>query len=120
MLNTIYLASMESHEEVLCIGIAFLERDIYNIVIYCLWGRTLPSNTKPNQTLDCTGLYCPEPVFRTRLELDKLAVGEVLEVLADDPASEEDIKSLVKRLGQDLLSVEKEGNVFRFVIRKVE
>jgi TusA-related sulfurtransferase len=65
-------------------------------------------------------LYCPEPVFRTRLELDKIAVGEVLEVFADDPASEEDIKSLVKRTGQELLEISKEGNTFRFLIKKIK
>ena len=65
-------------------------------------------------------MYCPEPVFRTRLELDKMAVGEVLEVLADDPAAEEDIKSLVKRTGHELLEISKEGDVLRFLIRKVK
>ena len=71
-------------------------------------------------TLDCVGLYCPEPVFRTRLELDKLNVGDVLEVHADDPASEEDIKSLVKRLGHELIEITKEEAVFRFLIRKTK
>ena len=75
---------------------------------------------KPDRTLDCIGLYCPEPVFRARIEIDKLAVGQILEVLADDPAAEEDIKSLVKRLGQRLLEVSKEGNRFRFLIEKVD
>jgi tRNA 2-thiouridine synthesizing protein A len=79
---------------------------------------TADSNT--TSTIDCVGLYCPEPVFRTRLELDKLAVGEVLEVFADDPAAEEDIKSLVKRIGYDLIELTKEGSVFRFLIRKTK
>jgi tRNA 2-thiouridine synthesizing protein A len=52
-----------------------------------------------HRKLDCLGLYCPEPVFRTRMELDEMKVGEVLEVLADDPAAEEDIKSLVREFG---------------------
>ena len=64
----------------------------------------MSKDVKPNRTLDCLGLYCPEPVFRVRLELDKMKVGEVMEVLADDPAAEEDIKSLVKRLEQELLN----------------
>lgn len=79
---------------------------------------TSESNTR--STLDCVGLYCPEPVFRTRLELDKLAISEILEVFADDPAAEEDIKSLVKRLGFELLEISKEGSVFRFLIRKTK
>lgn len=76
--------------------------------------------TKSNQTLDCAGLYCPEPVFRTRIKLDTMNIGEILEVIADDPASEEDIKSLVRRIGFDLLSIKKEGNIFRFLIRKTK
>jgi tRNA 2-thiouridine synthesizing protein A len=54
------------------------------------------------------------------MELDELKVGEVLEVLADDPASEEDIKSLVKRLEQQLLDVSKSGSRLRFLIKKVK
>ncbi len=80
----------------------------------------MPSDVKPSRTLDCIGLYCPEPIFRTRLELDKMAVGETLELLADDPAAEEDIKSLVKRTGHELLELRKEDNVLRFLIRKVK
>ncbi|MEM3490215.1 MAG: sulfurtransferase TusA family protein [Nitrososphaerota archaeon] len=76
-------------------------------------------NIKPNRTLDCIGLYCPEPVLGTRMELDRMAVNEVLEVLADDPSAEEDIKSLVKRTGHALLNIEKEDNILRFIIRKI-
>jgi TusA-related sulfurtransferase len=80
----------------------------------------LGDQTKPDRNLDCVGLFCPEPVFRTRQEIDKLSVGEVLEVIADDPASEEDIPRLVKRLGLKLLKVRKEKDQFHFFIKKVE
>ena len=72
-----------------------------------------------DQELDCLGLYCPEPVFRTRQELDKLAVGQVLKVIADDPAAEEDIKRLVKRLGHQILQLRKERDHFQFFIKKI-
>ena len=75
---------------------------------------------KVDRMLDCLGLYCPEPVFKTRMELDELKVGETLEVLADDPAAESDIKSLVKNLEQELVSVTKKGNEVHIVIRKVK
>ena len=60
-----------------------------------------------HRTLDCIGLYCPMPVLKTRQEMDKLAIGEILEVLADDPAAEEDIKAWAKRTGQKILEIEK-------------
>ena len=61
--------------------------------------------TETKRTLDCTGLYCPEPVFRVRLELDDMEPGQIVKVLADDPAAEEDIKRLVKRLGHELIEL---------------
>jgi len=80
----------------------------------------LGNKIKPNSELDCVGLYCPEPVFRTRQELDKLDVGQVLKVVADDPAAEEDIPRLVKRLEQQLVEMRKENDHFHFVIKKIK
>jgi tRNA 2-thiouridine synthesizing protein A len=76
--------------------------------------------SKPDRTLDCVGLYCPEPVFKTRLELDEMKVGETLEVLADDPAAESDITSLVKNLGQELTEVVRKGDQVKIVIKKIK
>jgi len=76
--------------------------------------------SKPDRKLDCVGLYCPEPVFKTRLELDEMKIGETLEVLADDPAAESDIRSLVKNLEQELVSVEKKGDQVQIVIKKIK
>ena len=75
---------------------------------------------KVDRRLDCVGLYCPEPVFRTRMELDEMKVGETLEVVADDPAAESDIQSMVERLEQEILSSSKEGNTIRILIKKVK
>ncbi|MFC1486811.1 sulfurtransferase TusA family protein [Thermoproteota archaeon] len=80
----------------------------------------MSNQTKPDRNLDCVGLYCPEPVFRTRQEIDKLGVGEILEVIADDPAAEEDIPRLVKRLGLELLELHEENGEFHFIIKKVK
>lgn len=72
-------------------------------------------------TLDATGIYCPEPLFQTRTSLDnEVEVGDILEVLADDPAAEEDIKRLVKRTGHELISFQNNDGVFRFLIKKIK
>jgi tRNA 2-thiouridine synthesizing protein A len=73
-----------------------------------------------NRKLDCLGLFCPEPVFQTRMEMDQLQKGEILEVIADDPAAEEDIKRLVKTLGQELVDFNKEDGKLRFLIKRVK
>jgi len=73
---------------------------------------------KPDVELDCTGLFCPEPIFRTRVALDDMEKGQVLEVTADDPAAEEDLKRLAKRLGHEVIEVRKEGDEVTLLIRK--
>ncbi len=70
------------------------------------------------KTLDCIGLYCPIPILRAREEMDKLSVGEILEVLADDPAAEDDLKAWAKRTGQKILKIEKTDEGMRFLIQK--
>ena len=74
----------------------------------------------PKRTLDCVGLYCPQPLFQTREQIDSIEVGEVLEVLADDPAAEEDLKRFAKRTGHELLLFEKQGDTLRFLLRRVK
>jgi tRNA 2-thiouridine synthesizing protein A len=78
------------------------------------------SPKRANRILDCVGLYCPMPVIRTNEEIDKLAVGETLEVLADDSAAEEDLKAWARRTGQKILEIEKTNEGIRFLIKKTK
>ncbi|MFW9833189.1 MAG: sulfurtransferase TusA family protein [Candidatus Thorarchaeota archaeon] len=76
---------------------------------------------EPVESLDCVGLFCPQPLFQTREAIDKLKPGEVLEMLSDDPAAEEDIKRFAKRTGNELVVFERlEDGVQRFLIKKKE
>jgi tRNA 2-thiouridine synthesizing protein A len=54
----------------------------------------------------------------TREALRDMAVGQVLEVLSDDPASDADMRSWARRTRMELLEVAKSGAVFRFLVRK--
>ena len=50
-------------------------------------------------------MFCPEPVFRTKIAMEKMQVGQVLIIQADDPAAEEDISRWVNRNGHELLEL---------------
>ena len=76
--------------------------------------------SESQKKLDATGLFCPEPVFRTKIEIERMQPGEVLTVLADDPAAEEDISRWVTRNGHELLSLKKNDPVIEFSIKKVK
>ncbi|MFA4966314.1 MAG: sulfurtransferase TusA family protein [Thermoleophilia bacterium] len=80
----------------------------------------MTEDVTPAQTLDCVGLYCPEPLFQTRESIDSIAVGEVLEVFADDPAAEEDLTRFAKRAGHEVVALEKEGDQLRVLIRRLK
>ena len=56
----------------------------------------------------------------TKEEIDKIEVGQVLKVEADDPAAEEDIKRWAKRTGHELLKFEKEGTILIFYIKRTK
>ena len=81
-------------------------------------GAAVNTTESADESLDCIGLFCPEPLFQTREAMDGLAAGEVLEVLADDPAAEEDLTRFAKRAGHEMVSVEDRGDHKRFLIRK--
>ena len=76
--------------------------------------------TKPDKSIDTVGLYCPVPLFRTREALETMKKGEILEVLADDPAAESDIQSFAKRTGHKLLKLEKIEGELLFLIEKTK
>jgi TusA-related sulfurtransferase len=58
------------------------------------------------------------PIVKTREAMKAMASGQVLEMLADDPASDADMRSWAKRTGNELLAVTKDGAVYRFLVRK--
>ena len=71
-----------------------------------------------DKEIDCIGIFCPEPIFRTRRALDELEKGQVLKVTADDPAAEEDLKRLAKRLEFEVLEITHDGDEVTFYIKK--
>ena len=65
-------------------------------------------------------MFCPEPVFRTKIAIERLQTGDVLTVKADDPAAEDDISRWVSRNGHELVEMKKDGSVIAFTIKKVK
>jgi tRNA 2-thiouridine synthesizing protein A len=80
-----------------------------------------PGSVQPlsaDRTLDCLGLFCPIPIVKTREALGTMAIGQILEMLSDDPASDADVRRWVRRTGNELLEVAKSGAVYHFLVRK--
>jgi tRNA 2-thiouridine synthesizing protein A len=77
-------------------------------------------NTTDIKTIDVRGLYCPEPVFRTKMEMERLSIGGMIKIVADDPESEEDISMWVQRSGHELVSIKKDSKDLEFLIKKAK
>ena len=68
-------------------------------------------------TLDARGLMCPMPIVHLAKKVKEMSSGQVLELLADDIGSKDDIPAWTRRTGHQLLGMEEEGKVFKFYIK---
>jgi tRNA 2-thiouridine synthesizing protein A len=68
--------------------------------------------------LDCKGLLCPLPVYKTGQALGRLKAGQVLRVECTDPGSLADFPALARQRGDTLLSSSEERGVQVFYLRK--
>ena len=65
-------------------------------------------------TLDCSGMRCPRPIIEIARRIGSVEVGEVVELLADDPAAEPDVAAWCRMRGQELV----ESAPPRFLVRR--
>ncbi|MCR8723575.1 sulfurtransferase TusA family protein [Frigidibacter sp. ROC022] len=68
--------------------------------------------------LDALGLLCPLPVLRAARQLRGMAPGEVLTVLASDPAAEVDMPHFCAQASHDFLGAEDRGDHRAYRIRR--
>lgn len=76
------------------------------------------NNIQPSHTLDTQGLRCPEPVMLVRKQIRHMADGDVLLVIADDPATTRDIPSFCQFMEHTLLESNTEEIPFKYMIQK--
>ena len=76
-------------------------------------------STRPHdRELDACGLDCPLPILRTKKALNAMQTGDVLKVLATDPASVKDFQAFSKQTGNALLEHSEADGVFRFYLQR--
>ena len=68
--------------------------------------------------LDTSGLNCPLPLLKAKMELNKLASGAVLKVIATDAGSQRDFRTFARLAGHTLLREEEEAGVYRYWLKK--
>lgn len=73
-----------------------------------------------NLKLNLEGLLCPIPIVKVSQAVKTLKVGDVLEATATDPGVLADIPAWTKSTGNELISIEKEGKLIKFLIKKTK
>ncbi|NHJ84615.1 MAG: sulfurtransferase TusA family protein [Asgard group archaeon] len=72
----------------------------------------------PNKTVDARGMQCPLPILKAKKELKEIEIGQVLEVLSNDPGSKEDFPRWASRTGNELLAIVDEEDYARYFIKR--
>lgn len=68
--------------------------------------------------LDTQGLRCPEPIMMLHRQIRKMKVGEVVELIATDPATQRDVPQFCEFLPHELESQTEADGIYRYWIRK--
>ncbi len=60
--------------------------------------------------LDTIGWKCPRPTLEMTIKVQQMKKGDIIEVVADCPTFENDVKSWCQRMKKVLLWIKDEGN----------
>jgi tRNA 2-thiouridine synthesizing protein A len=74
----------------------------------------------PKLSLDFKGLLCPMPVVKLAQAIKQIQVGELVEAIATDPGVMADIPAWARTSGHEVVSLEKQDKVFKFVVKRVK
>ncbi|MGN0894827.1 MAG: sulfurtransferase TusA family protein [Succinivibrio sp.] len=69
--------------------------------------------------LDCRGMSCPEPLTILRNAVRKAQVGQLFELLSDDPVSLRDVPAFCKFMNHKLVSLPNVNSPNTFIIEKL-
>lgn len=76
------------------------------------------NSISPNHTLDTCGLFCPEPVMMLHNKIRDIALGDVIEIWATDPATTRDIPKFCAFLGHELLQQDERDGKYYYLLQK--
>lgn len=71
-----------------------------------------------DKEVDAAGLHCPLPLLRLKKALKEMQTGEIVRVIATDPAAHLDFGVFIEQVGHDMLKIENEAERQIFYIAK--
>jgi tRNA 2-thiouridine synthesizing protein A len=74
--------------------------------------------TPHDREVDARGLNCPLPILRTKKALNDMQSGQVVRILATDPASVRDFEAFSRQTGNALVEHGEADGGFWFLMRR--
>ena len=74
---------------------------------------------KPDALLDLRGVVCPINFVKTKLKLEEMGKGQILEIVIDPGEPMANVPRSIKEEGHRIIKVEKVDNHFRLLIEKI-
>ena len=71
-----------------------------------------------DKEVDARGLNCPLPILRTKKTLNDMLSGDVVRILATDPASVRDFQAFARQTGNELVEQQTAGADFVHVLKR--
>ena len=78
------------------------------------------NEVRVDERIDLSGVICPNNFVKTKLKLEEMQAGQILEVILDNGEPIKNVPRAVKEEGHQILKVEKIGKYWRLLIRKHE
>ncbi len=73
---------------------------------------------KADQNIDLRGVSCPLNYVKTKLKLEEMELGKVLEILLDDGEPIVNVPRSAKEDGHKILGIEQIDGYFKVLVRK--
>ena len=78
------------------------------------------SGVKPTTVVDSRGTMCPGPITDLFKAYRNAKIGDVIELLATDPAARSDTEAWTRRSGNEIIAVIDEKDYIRIQVRIVK
>jgi len=72
----------------------------------------------PDDRIDLRGVLCPINFVKTKLKLEMMDSGQILEVILDDGEPIRSVPRSIKEEGHKIIKVENVENAYRLLIKK--
>ena len=80
---------------------------------------TILETPKPVTVIDSRGTMCPGPITDLFRAYRKSNIGDIIELLATDPAAKSDVETWARRSGNELISITDEKDYVSIQVRVV-